>query len=145
MDFEDFKKLVEKTKKDHPIWFRLESDELPSDVAVSNAEKRLGVELPVDYKNFIFEYGGGYFAFSNVYSLDGRSDWSLVDINSKYDDMRNGYVLISENGTGDFYGFKVIDGVCESKVYFYDHEVSTWQETPYDNLFDYLEKHALTN
>lgn len=145
MDFEAFKYLVEKTKNDHPVWFGMESDESPDEAAVAEAEGKLGAKLPTDYKNFIFEYGGGYFAFSNVFSLEDSSDWHLVDINYKYDAIRNGHVLISENGSGDFYGFKVVDGICEPKIYFYDHEVETWQESPYSNLFDYLEKFALSN
>ncbi|WP_071872203.1 SMI1/KNR4 family protein [Atopomonas hussainii] len=145
MDFEAFKELVEKTKNDHPVWFGLEPDESPDDAAVTEAEERLGARLPTDYKNFIFEYGGGYFAFSNVFSLEERSDWNLVDQNYKYDAIRKGHVLISENGSGDFYGFKVVDGVCDPKICFYDHEVEAWQESPHSSLFDYLEKFALSN
>lgn len=145
MDFEAFKELVEKTKNDHPVWFGMESDESPANKALTEAEEKLGAKLPSDYKDFIFEYGGGYFAFSNVYSLEVGSDWNLVDINCKYDAIRIGYVLISENGSGDFYGFKIVNGVCEPKIYFYDHEVDIWQESPHSNLFDYLEKSALSN
>lgn len=145
MEFEAFKELVDKTKNDHPVWFGIESDENPNADAVADAEGKIGAKLPNEYKDFIFEYGGGYFAFSNVYSLEAGSNWNLVDINFKYDDIRNGYVLISENGSGDFYGLKVVDGVCESKIYFYDHEIGTWHESPYSDLFDYLEKLALSN
>lgn len=145
MDFEVFKELVEKTRNDHPVWFGIESDESPAATTITEAERKLGAKLPADYKNFIFEYGGGYFAFSNVYSLESGSDWNLVDVNYKYNDIRNRYVLISENGAGDFYGFKVVDGVCEPQIHFYDHEVEAWQESPYSNLFDYLEKSALSN
>ena len=144
MDFEAFKELVEKTKTDHPVWFGLEPDESPNETAVTEAEMKLGAKLPIDYKNFILEYGGGYFAFSNVFSLEERSDWNLVDLNYKYDAIRNGHVLISENGSGDFYGFKFVNGVCEPRIYFYDHEVETWCESPHSNLFDYLEKFALS-
>ena len=145
MDFQAFKELVEKTKNEHPVWFGIESDEIPDEAAVTEAEVKLGAKLPTDYKKFIFEYGGGYFAFSNVFSLEDGSDWHLVDQNYKYDAIHNGYVLVSENGSGDFYGFKVVDGVCESQIYFYDHEVELWQESPYSSIFDYLEKFALSN
>ncbi|QPB85097.1 SMI1/KNR4 family protein [Pseudoalteromonas rubra] len=145
MDFDAFKELVEKTKNDHPIWFGMESDESPDNEALAEAEDKLGAKLPVDYKNFILEYGGGYFAFSNVFSLERRSDWNLVDLNEKYKAIRNGHLLISENSSGDFYGFRLVDGVFEPRIYFYDHEVETWEESPYSNLFDYLEKFALSN
>lgn len=145
MDFITFKKLVEKTRKEHPAWFGIESDACPTDNDLIEAERKLNTTLHSDYKRFILEYGGGYFAFSNVYSLEVGSDWNIVDINYKYAGICDKYVLISENGAGDFYGFKVVEGVCEPKIYFYDHERETWQESPYHNLFDYLEKTALTN
>lgn len=145
MDFEYFKKLVEKTKNGHPVWFGIEPDERPDEAAVTEAEGKLGAKLPRDYKQFIFEYGGGYFAFSNVFSLEDRSDWNLVAINYKYDAIRHGHLLISENSLGDFYGFKVVDGVCEPRIYFYDHEVEAWQESAHRNIFDYLVKFALSN
>lgn len=145
MKFDTFKELVEKAKKDHPVWFGIEPDDNPDATAVTDAEEKLGAKLPDEYKDFILEYGGGYFAFSNVYSLEAGSDWYLVDVNCKYEDIRNGYIIISENGSGDFYGFKVFDGACESKIYFYDHEAGYWQASPYSNLFDYLEKSALSN
>lgn len=145
MNFEAFKELVEKTRSEHPVWFGIESDECPDETAVIEAERKLGSKLPADYKKFIFEYGGGYFALSNVYSLEKKSDWNMVDMNYKYNAIRKGHVLISENGSGDFYGFKVVDGICEPKICFYDHEVEAWQESAFTSLFDYLEKFALSN
>ncbi|MGP0171778.1 SMI1/KNR4 family protein [Pseudomonas sp. NCHU5208] len=145
MDFENFKKLVDKVKKNHPVWFDMEPDDAPSNFVVSDAEEKLGVKLPVDYKDFVCEYGGGYFAFSSVYSLEVGSDWNLVDMNCKYKKLRGDYVLVSENGVGDFYGYKVVNGVCDSEIYFYDHDVGVWQGAKYRDLFEYLEKVALSN
>lgn len=145
MDFKSFKEFVEKARNDHPFWFGMDSDESPDNTAITEAEEKLGAKLPADYRNFVFEYGGGYFAFSNVYSLEAESDWNLVDANYRYDSIRCGHVLISENGSGDFYGFRVVDGVCKPEIYFYDHEVETWQNSPHNNIFDYLKKSALTN
>ncbi len=145
MDFEAFKRLVEKRRNEHPVWFGIDPDETPDEVALIEAEVKLGANLPTDYKKFILEYGGGYFVFSNVFSLEGGSDWHLVDQNYKYGAIRDGHVLVSENGSGDFYGFKIVDGVCEPKIYFYDHAVELWQETPYNSLYDYLEVAAFSN
>lgn len=145
MDFAAFKQLVENVKDDHPIWFGMESDDTPNEAAIAEAEGKLGAKLPADYKDFIFEYGGGYFALANVFSLGKQSNWNLIDLNYKYDAIRNGHILVSENGLGDFYGFKVVNGVCEPKIYFYDHEIEAWQESPHNNLFNYLKRFALSN
>ena len=145
MNFEDFNELVQKVKSDHPIWFGIEPDEIPDDTTIRLAEEKLYTQLPDDYINFILEYGGGYFAFSNVFSLQERSDFNLVYLNYKYDAVDSGYVLFSENNSGDIFGFKTVDGICEPKIHFYDHEIEIWQESQYCNLFDYLEKVALSN
>jgi len=145
MNFNEFNDLVEKTKTKHPIWFGLEPDKSVNEIAIVNAEKTLKAKFPNEYKEFILKYGGGYFAFSIIYSLDDVSDWNLVKINHEYLSLRTGYILISENGVGDFYGYKIINGVCSSEIYFYDHEIESWEKTLFSNLFDYLKKHALTN
>lgn len=145
VDFEFFKNEVKQAQQNHPLWFGMESDQKATDPIIADAEAKLSTKLPDDYKKFIYEYGGGYFAFSNVYSLEIGSDWNLIDVNNKYADIRGEHLLISENGLGDFYGFKITSGVCESKIYFYDHEIQSWQLSPYGNLFEYLKASALSN
>ena len=144
VDFEAFKTLVERIKVEHPIWFGMESDSIPEQSDITEAEINLGISLPTDYINFVSEYGGGYFAFSNVFSLEKRSDWNLVDLNNKYREIVSGHVLISENNLGDFYGFKITDGICGPEIYYYDHEVAQWQKSSYENLFEYLKVFAIS-
>jgi len=146
MDFELFKDLVSKTKLEHPMWFvELDSDEIQKSEDLVNIEEGLveieedlKVKFPKEYKDFIFEYGGGYFAFSNIYSLEKKSCWNIADLNHTYNGIRDNYLLFSENECGDFYGFKVVDGFCQSNIYFYDHEEDKWESTSYSNLFEYL-------
>ena len=145
MKFDSFKKLVEIKKIRNPIWFAMDADSKPSDKDVLDAEKKLSVKLPHDYVDFIGEYGGGYFALANIFSLDSTSDWHLVTQNFKNDVLRQGHILLSDNGAGDFYGFKVIDGICLAEIYFFDHELQKWVKTDFTNLFEYLEQFGLTN
>lgn len=145
MNFNEFKDLVEVIKRAHPVWFGLAPDKSVNESAIVSVETKLEVKLPDEYKEFILKYGGGYFSFSIVYSLDDVSDWNLIKVNHEYLSLRAGYILISENGVGDFYGYKVINGICSSEIYFYDHETEGWEKTLFSNLFDYLKKHALTN
>lgn len=145
MDFSSFKILVNHKRKQNPVWFKLELDQPPSDKLLADAEKLLELKIPQKYKEFLLEFGGGYFALSNVYSLDEASDWYLVNLNSKYQDIRCDYILISENGCGDFYGFKISDHSCEEQLYFYDHEINAWSRTEYNDLFEFLAAKALSN
>lgn len=142
MDSKEFKLIVAKVKAEHPVWFGLESDSRANDAVVKAAESQLRCKLPRDYVEFVSEYGGGYFAFSNIYSLEDGSDWNLVEINNKYEHLRDGHILISENGVGDFYGFKS-DIDSSSRLYFYDHEEDVWLDSEFGNLYDYLCKYAL--
>ena len=73
------------------------------------------------------------------------SDWYIVDQNSKYDNIRKNYILVSEDGAGDFYGFKSENGVCKPQIHFYDHDEGNWRETEFSNIFEYLKKLGLTN
>ena len=82
---------------------------------------------------------------ASVFSLDEQSDWNILSQNYNYDAIRKGHILFSENGTGDFYGFKVENGVCLPEVLFFNHETQQWDETEFSDLFEYLEKFALTN
>jgi hypothetical protein len=145
MNFDEFKKIVEQKKSSNPVWFAMAADELPSDSDFSDASNKLGAKLPIDYIDFISEYGGGYFALSNVFSLDVESDWNICLQNHNYDVVRKGHVLISDNGSGDFYGFKIEKDLCLPEIRFYDHESQTWGDTEFSNIYEYLVKFALTN
>ena len=145
MNFDDFKSLVESKRKSNPIWFALDADKKPSQEDYTKVETKLGAKLPLDYLRFINEFGGGYFAFSNVFSLDEQSDFNIVNQNYNYAVIRKGHVLLSENGTGDFYGYKVVNGDCLPQIRFFDHETQQWYETEFADLFEYLERFALRN
>ena len=145
MNFDEFKQLTESKKKINPIWFALEADKLPTAADIHAVESKLGVKMPMDYINFVTEYGGGYFAFSNVFSLCKNSEWNILEQNASYNSIPHSHVLISANGSGDFYGYKIESGQCLSAICFFDHESQTWSETDFANIYEYLAKYALTN
>ncbi len=144
MNIKNFKEIVTKTKHEHPVWFGLEPDNVANDDDIYNAEEKLNVTLPSEYKEFIKAFGGGYFAFSIIYSLDVSSEWNLINQNQKYSSILKNHIIISENECGDFYGFYVVDNECTSKIFFYDHEVEEWKSTKFPNFFNFLIENALT-
>ena len=88
------------------------------------------------------EYGGGYFAFGNVFSVS-ESDWNIVRRNAEI--SIPGFIAVSDNGTGDYYGFKVAGDTCEGQVYLWDHEEpSALKRTDYGDMLELLEHIALT-
>lgn len=144
MKFDQFCDLVSQAKKDHPIWFEMESDTLPKEEDVQHAEACLGFKIPHDYKDFLMTFGGGYFALSIIYSLDKESEFNLIEINNKYKKISsNNYLIFSDNGCGDFYAYKINEDGHNCDILFYDHEINEWSKTDIKNIFYYIVKFAL--
>ena len=115
----------------------MDTDEKSSDDEIVKVEEILNVKLPKEYVEFLLNFGGGYFAFSNVFSGQSDSEWYVVLQNERAQ-INTNFVAVSDNGAGDYYGFKVVGGICESKVYIYDHEQKSINVTKYANLYEYL-------
>jgi len=142
MTFAEFASMVERLKVSRPQWFELDSDPPATIDQVQAAERSLGVEFPVEYVSFLQRYGGGYFAFGNVFSVDEASDWSVVVRNREGGFVDRGFLAVSDNGVGDCYGFPIHGKLCMSQIAFWDHETS--QVSPlYDGFVDFLVAVAL--
>ena len=134
----EFDKKIKELQQLHPIWFKL-LDSRPATIdEFRELEKKMNVKLPFEYEHIVTTYGGGYFAFSILYSVLDESDYNIYSINEENKILAKGYILFSENQVGDFYGFKIKDNIVQSKIYFYDHEIAIWKETKYHNLYDFL-------
>ncbi len=139
MSFEEFMSIFYFKKKEKPIWFELEMDRQATEQELIEIEELLNITLPIEYKQFVSTFGGGYFAFTEIYSTDSESDWYIIKQNNLLELLRtNGVVVFSSNGAGDYYGFKESNRKCENKIVFYNHETREIQETPYKNLFDFV-------
>lgn len=145
VDLGEFRALVAKVKNQHPKWFALDSDPSARDEEIDQAERALDVTLPAEYRSFLKEFGGGYFALGNIFSVAADSDWNVVKKNKQKGLIGKGYVAISDAGTGDLYGFKCRNKACESAIWVYDHDSSEWRKTEFENLFAFLERKALSH
>ena len=89
------------------------------------------------------EFGGGYFAFANVFSVKIGSEWNIVQRNRMI--AIPDFVATSDNGTGDYYGFRIVNGICDERVYLWDHEEpALLKATEFGDLLEYLFAQALT-
>lgn len=139
MNYNEFFEIVNETRNKRPIWFGLESEPKGNDNQIEKVEKVLSLSLPDEYKSFVKEYGGGYFAFTNIFSVNDLSDWYIVNLNNQIGLMEtHSFLAVSDIETGDYYGFKIEKRVCCSRVMFYDHEINKVEETKYENLYDYI-------
>jgi hypothetical protein len=99
-----FVSTVEDARSSHPVWFGLESDALASSDDVGAAEAALGVEFPSAYREFVMRFGGRYFAFATIASVDLESDWSILTLNERADLLKEGFLAVAENGVGERIG-----------------------------------------
>ncbi|MBT2644786.1 SMI1/KNR4 family protein [Bacillus sp. ISL-41] len=138
MDFNEFLLIVEKIKANNPIWFELETAPIGTDSEIAKSEKQLSVSLPKEYKLFIKKFGGGYFAFTNIFSVSD-SEWNIIQQNNEINLINSHkFIAVSDNEIGDYYGFEIKSGICSPKVKFYNHEINQVEETEYDDLYQYL-------
>ncbi len=140
MDYKLFKDIVEEVKNKKPVLFALESDEIPSQADIDAFEKENGITLPQKYKEFILEFGGGYFGFANIYSLDKSSAFYLLKHNNL---PFKKYLKIADNGCGDYYVLKIENAVFKDKIYLYNNEENSIYETEYTDILEYLVKVGL--
>ena len=135
MIYEDFVEIVKKTKKRKPILFELESDKKFSLNEIAIFERENHIFLTEEYKKIISVFGGGYFGFSNIYSLDSESDFYIL--NNQRDVPKN-YLAIADNGCGDYYVIRTENGYCQKGIFFYEHETQQIENTEFMDIFEFL-------
>lgn len=135
MKFSDFNNIVDKYKMEKPILFGLENDKIVSVYEIEQFEDKNKIEFPDKYKELLKKYGGGYFGYANVYSLDVESDFYVLKHNEFPIDK---YLKIADNGCGDYYIFCVEEGRCLESLYFYEHDTGGISKTEYADIFEYL-------
>ena len=138
MDLETFKGIIQKVKS--PPLFALEHDRIPTMETILDFQKQYHIVLPKKYIQFLLNFGGGYFGFTNIYSLDQDSYFFIFNRNPA---TVNDLLFMSDNGCGDYYAFHVEGGRCSEKILFCDHEDNTVRDTGFSDVFEYLVKTGL--
>ncbi|SCL46846.1 SMI1/KNR4 family protein [Micromonospora peucetia] len=91
---------------------------------IASVERKMAVALPVKYKAFMMRYGGGeLFGFVELFPIGPvPSSWhDLRTLNDREFPERS-FVAVASVGTGDHWGFQVIDGHCHEQVWFHFHD-----------------------
>lgn len=143
MTFTQFLAEVDEARKTNPRILMLDSDAPGSPAQIARAEQTLGVLLPESYAQFVKRFGGGFFGFSLVYSLDEASEFYLLSHNTADSAAKHGYVAVIDYETGDTAGFRVENGQCGEQMWRYDHESGRLQKLPYEDLLSFLAANAL--
>jgi len=110
---------------------------------VADVEQRLGVTLPAKYKSFMMRYGGGMFGFVDLFPVVSRSPNGddLTSVNEREFPGRE-FIAIGPVGTGDHWGFPVIDDRCCVEVWFHFHDAGAL-ELDAGDFVEFVARHGL--
>lgn len=140
MDFETFNKAVQKGKIEKPLLFELQHDSIPTMKDIIAFQEQYQIILPEKYIQVLLNFGGGYFGYANIYSLDRDSRFFIFNHNPvRVADL----LFMADNGCGDYYAFRMNGRKCSEKIFFYDHEGNTVQDTDFSDVLEYLVKIGL--
>ena len=142
MNIATFDAIVQELKARKPMWFAGDAEPLATDEEIDHAEAELGVRLPSQYKDFVHRYGGGYFGFTNVFSVNQSSEWYIV---SKWDLLppKVDFVPVTDDETGGYYGFLVSGDVCSEEVYYFHPDEDELPSFQYPSFLEYVKETGL--
>ena len=140
MDFKTFKEAIKKAKTAEPLLFELAHVNIPTVEEVIAFQKQYQITLPEKYIQFLLNFGGGYFGYANIYSLDKNSSFFIFHHNPA---IVKELLFMADNGCGDYYAFRIEGGKCRDEIVFYDHEYNTVQDTDFSDVLEYLIKTGL--
>jgi len=142
MNKREFEELTQSVKIKNPKIFGLDSDCKPTIKDIELMEEYYNIVVPMSYKEFLLKYGGGYFAFIIVYSLDNQSPFYVKKNVSVEFVNDNNFFPVIDFETGDLAGFKVENGICEDSIALYNHEEKIISDIKL-NFYDALGKYGL--
>lgn len=139
MTFDEFKTIVISYMKKKPNWFYNKMEERANKNDIDKAERKLGIMLPIKYKEFVREYGGGDFAFINVFSVDENGEWYICKKNKELECCHNNknFVAISDDQTGGFYGYILNNSIVNEDIYYLDLDTNKFTNIHKD-IFEYI-------
>lgn len=149
MDFDEFEAQLasvraQRVRDDMPEELNPFDAITASEAQLAETETTLNVRLPDQYKEFLRRIGGGAFLFLDVLPAEAKEAVfeDLVSVNRGPMRILD-FIAVAPVGTGDWWGFPVAGGVCDERVFFWDHETGDLQLESRDFL-EFLAKHGLS-
>ncbi|OPZ87755.1 MAG: SMI1 / KNR4 family protein [Firmicutes bacterium ADurb.Bin419] len=97
---------------------------------VQEVESKLGVLLPKDIKDLLFELNGDSDLILSTECII-EDNLRLREYKEDLVNIEN-YLLIASNGCGDYYGYEITkDGIKDESIYMWNHE-------EYDEDFNFI-------
>lgn len=142
MEKNTFSARVKEIAEKAPKLFALESDYMADLEMIADVERNYNLKLPCSYIEFVQQYGGGYFGFIVVFSCDCNGRFYIRNkISAEWVEERK-FLPVIDLETGDYIGFRIKDGSCQSEVSLYLHEENSFRDTGLD-FYEALLKYGL--
>ena len=143
MTLNELKKIHDLYKKEKPRLFLLVSpDQAATAQQLETVEGELGMRLPAKLREFLMEFGGGIFGFTNVFSADPNSEFYLPARSSeaaKY--LPPDLLAFSDDFAGGYYLFKVTAGQAGESVFYWNADGGI-TETEFDDVLEFVARYA---
>ena len=141
----EFFQIINDAMAKHPFWFEgVSENEKVSIDEIKEIEILKKITYPEEYKKFMSNYGAGDFAFTNVYSPKFKGEMSSWEQIEKYN-IPELFIPISDNGCGDYLGFKVDGGMCSEALFWSDHEqgYEISNKAAYESFYSFIVNEGL--
>ena len=142
MDKRIFQNKVNEIFQKNPKIFALESDARADYKMIKDVEEYYNITLPEFYKDFLNQYGGGYFGFIIIYSCDCNGMFYIKDYVAREWVIKRFFLPIVDFETGDYLGVEIKEGICQSIISLYSHGENILHELEMD-FYDALLKYGL--
>ena len=140
MTLEEFKVLDARCRSADPgLFTKLLPDRPATEEELRAVERSLGIVLCESYKQFLKHFGGGHYGCSDIGSADPKSEYYLAKINErKFRNMAENFLVISDDGTGGYYGMVIEDGVAKEAICYNDTDDGSVSRTPFQDIFEFI-------
>jgi hypothetical protein len=123
-------------------WALGERESPVSDLELREYEETHGFRLPPEYVNIVQGYGCGQFGFADLFSVR-PGEWQIDLHRATAPSLPANFVPVSDNGCGDFYGFVITNGTCESQLVFASHENGyALDPTDFADVYEYIHRYG---
>ena len=118
MKIKGFINFLENEMKVKPNLFLFRDNEPKATIEdINNIEKILSGKLPESFIEFQMKFGGGTFAFAEIFSVCEKSAFYVLNYENIFEKV---FFPVSDDQCGGVYCFKKNNGKFEDRIYYLD-------------------------
>lgn len=143
MKIDEFRVIDQEARRAKPKLFLLASPDSPaSEEELDDLQRVVDVRLPMSYRAFLKEFGGGNFGLTTVFSADPKSEWYL---GARLDEARaylpSNVLPFADDFAGGLYVFEVAAGQAMEPVLYWNEDGGL-VSTKFANALEFVARYA---